>query len=119
MTVQTAAPAASRVVDPTHDETRAAQVQAMEATAHRALSAIQGVRTARMWVEDAADGTTVRGDITVAKTVLLPTVVSEVTDNLVAALEDIQGRRFDRHELNFVIAAPSGPGAPQQTLTIT
>lgn len=119
MTVQTAAPAASRVADPTHDETRAAQVQAMEDAAHRALSAIQGVRAARMWVEDVADGTTVRGDITVANASLLPRVVSEVTDDLVAALEDIQGRRFDRHELNFVIAAPSDAGTPQQTLTIT
>lgn len=118
MTVQTVAPAASDVAEPARSSARAAQLQAMKATAHRALSALKGVRAARMWVEDVEDGTTVRGDITVVTAALLPHVVSEVTDNLVAALEDIQGRRFDRHELNFVIAAPSDAGTPQQTLTI-
>lgn len=115
MTAQTASPPMSTVAA---TSSRSAQVRTMEVTARRALTATKGVREGRIWVEEGPDGTTIRGEITVTTAQMLPTVVSGVADDLIETLEDMQGRQFDRHDLNFMIAPPPGGAAPQQTLTI-
>ncbi len=119
MTVQTAPLRRTTSRDALEKDDWEARVHLMEAAARRALRTVRGIREATVRVDGGEGRPVLRGRVCVTSADQLTSMVEYVTCDVVRMLEDLQGRRFDRLDLDFTIASKRGGDESSQILTIT